>query len=85
VKRTTAQRVIEAIERLAGVPGTPVAALGYGGDWCVCQYMLEADGGPTKCYIIGPSRKDERSAIRAWNAMVRRVRKANAQGLEVTK
>lgn len=80
MKRTTAQRVIEAIERLAGVPGTPVAALGYGGDWCVCQYMLEADDGPQ---IYGPLRDDERSAIRAWNAMVRRLRKANAQDHEV--
>ena len=70
------------IELLAGLPGTPTVELGYGGDWFVSQYMLEADDGPQ---IYGPLRDDELSAIRAWNRMVRRVRKANAQGLEVTK
>jgi hypothetical protein len=82
VKRTTAQRVIEAIERLAGIPGVPAVEMGYGGDWFVCQYMPDADDGPQ---IYGPLRDDERSAIRSWNAMVRRIRKANAQGLEGTK
>lgn len=69
------------MEILAGIPGTPVAELGYGGEWFVCQYMLEADDGPQ---IYGPLRDDELSAIRDWNAMVRRIRKANAQGLEGT-
>jgi hypothetical protein len=62
------------IERLAGIPGKPEAELLYGGEWYVCQCSQK----PGAEQIYGPRRKDERSAIRAWNAMVRRIRKANA-------
>jgi hypothetical protein len=51
----------------------------FGDYWMVLQ-IVDKEG-----QLFGPTRKDERSAIRAWNTMVRRVRKANAQGLEVTK
>jgi len=67
------------IERLAGLPGEPTAEVAFGDYWMVIQ-IVDEEG-----QLFGPTRKDERSAIRAWNAMVRRIRKANAQGLEVTK
>jgi hypothetical protein len=70
------------IERLAGIPGTPTVELGHGREWFVCQCRQSPEDGPQ---VYGPYRDDERSAIRAWNAMVRRIRKANAQGLEGTK
>lgn len=61
------------IERLAGIPGKPEADALYGGEWYVCQYSQT----PGAEQIYGPIRKDERSAIRAWNSMVKRIRKAN--------
>ena len=61
------------IERLAGMLGKPTA-MGRGNDWYVVQYIEK----PGTEQIYGPIRKDERSAIRAWNTMVRRIRKANA-------
>ncbi len=64
------------IERLAGIPGTPEVELAYGGEWMVVQYVPEADDG---VQLYGPLRKTEQSAISAWNTMVRRIRKANAQ------
>lgn len=67
------------IERLAGLPGEPTAEVAFGDYWMVLQ-IVDEEG-----QLFGPTRKDERSAIRAWNAMVRRLRKANAQGLEGTK
>ena len=66
------------IERLAGVPGEPVAELMYCGEWCVVQIGDDLDHIRKDEHIYGPVRKDEQSAIRAWNAMVRRIRKANA-------
>lgn len=66
------------IERIAGIPGKPEAELLYGGEWYVCQRGQK----PGTEGICGPIRKDERSAIRAWNAMVRRIRKANAGGVK---
>jgi hypothetical protein len=65
------------IERLAGMPGEPESELTYGGDWLVAQAV--DDWGIEQIY--GPYRKSEQAAIRAWNAMVRRIRKANAGGL----
>ncbi len=70
------------IERLAGIPGIPAVEMGYGQDWFVCQYSSDHI---FRGQIYGPARKDEQSAIRAWNTMARRIRKANAQGLEGTK
>ncbi len=67
------------IERLAGIPGEPTAELSYGDCWMVIQ-IVDEEG-----QLFGPTRRDELSAIRAWNTMVRRIRKANAQGLEGTK
>lgn len=67
------------IERLAGIPGEPTAEVAFGDYWMVLQ-IVDKEG-----QLFGPTRKDERSAIRAWNAMVRRIRKANAQDHEVTK
>jgi hypothetical protein len=64
------------IERLAGVPGKPVAEMLFGGEWHVFQLTPT----PGVEEIFGPIRKDERSAIRAWNSMVKRIRKANAGG-----
>ncbi len=63
------------LERLAGMPGEPdVCNAGAGAHWCV---QRPGNVGSVEA-ILGPTRKDERSAIRAWNAMVRRIRKANA-------
>ena len=62
------------IERLAGIPGKPEIEALYGNEWCVSQYSQT----PMTEQIYGPIRKDERSAVRAWNSMVRRIRKANA-------
>ena len=62
------------IERLAGIPGEPESELTYGGAWFVAQAV--DDWGVEQIY--GPYRKSEQAAIRAWNAMVRRIRKANA-------
>ena len=62
------------IERLAGISGEPVAELLYGNVWCVAQIPRK----DPSIGVYGPARKDEQSAIRAWNAMVRRIRKANA-------
>ena len=64
------------IERLAGIPGEP-AVMGRGNDWYVVQYIEK----PGTEQVYGPVRKSEQSAIRAWNAMVGRIRKANAGGL----
>ena len=64
------------IERLAGIPGKPEAEMLFGGEWCVSQYSQT----PGTEEIYGPIRKDERSAVRAWNSMVKRIRKANAGG-----
>lgn len=69
---------MSTIERLAGMPGNPVAEMWYGGDWSVVQYV-DTEGSEQ---IYGPIRKTEQSAIRAWNAMVRRIRKANAGASE---
>lgn len=68
------------IEKLAGIPGTPEPTLMFSGDWCVIQDDHDRQG----C-VFGPGRPDERSAIRAWNAMVRRVRKLNAARAEQEK
>ena len=62
------------IERLAGFPGKPEADMGVGNDWYVVQYIEK----PGTEQIYGPIRKTEQAAILAWNAMVRRIRKANA-------
>ena len=62
------------IERLAGIPGKPESELLHEGEWYVRQYIEAREAGQ----IYGPIRKDEQAAIRAWNAMVRRIRKANA-------
>jgi hypothetical protein len=67
------------IDRLAGLPGEPTAEVAFGDYWMVLQ-IVDEEG-----QLFGPTHKDKRSAIRAWNAMVRRIRKANAQGLEGTK
>lgn len=64
------------IERLAGIPGKPVAEMLYGNEWRVCQRTPT----PGKVEIYGPIRKDERSAVRAWNSMVKQIGKANAGG-----
>jgi hypothetical protein len=61
------------IERLAGIGGEPEATLMFGGGWCVIQDDDNREGS-----IFGPGKPDERSAIRAWNTMVRRIRKLNA-------
>lgn len=65
------------IERLAGFPGKPEAEIGFGNDWYVSQYHKN----DYSAGIYGPTRKTEQAAIRAWNAMVQRIRKANAGGL----
>ena len=62
------------IERLAGMPGKPETEMGYGDDW----YVVQHTGVPMTGQVYGPIRKGEQSAIRSWNAMVRRIRKANA-------
>ena len=62
------------IERLAGIPGKPAAEMLYGGGWRVCQYTLTTGA----MEVYGPLRKYERSAVRAWNSMVKQIRKANA-------
>lgn len=61
------------IERLAGMPGKP-KVIGHGNDWYVVQYNAE----PGTEQVYGPARETEQAAIRSWNAMVRRIRKANA-------
>jgi len=66
------------IERLAGIPGKPTAELLYGGAWYVSQYHKN----DASIGVYGPTRKTEQAAIRAWNAMVRRIRKANAGASE---
>ncbi len=66
------------IERLAGFPGKPEVEMLYGNEWYVVQYT----GVPETTQVYGPIRKTERSAIRAWNSMVRRIRKANAGAKE---
>lgn len=63
------------IERLAGFPGKPEVEMLYGNEW----YVVQHTGVPMTGQVYGPVRKDEQSAIRAWNTMVRRIRKANAQ------
>lgn len=63
------------IERLAGIPGKPEVRQNIDGFlWWVSQAPFASPG------IYGPVRKTEQHAIRAWNAMVRRIRKANAGG-----
>jgi len=62
------------IERLAGIPGKPEVEMLYGNEWYVVQYT----GVPETTLVYGPIRKTEQAAIRSWNAMVRRIRKANA-------
>lgn len=62
------------IERLAGIPGKPEVGLGWHEDWFVVQYDVEL----SKEKVYGPACKDEQAAIRAWNSMVGRIRKANA-------
>ena len=66
------------IERLAGIPGKPEVEMLYGNEWYVVQYTGVRE--PTLVY--GPIRKTEQAAIRAWNAMVKRIRKANAGASE---
>jgi len=67
------------IERLAGMPGEPKAELMYYcGEWCVVQRGDDLGHILKKEQIYGPVCKDEQAAIRAWNTMVRRIRKANA-------
>jgi hypothetical protein len=66
------------IERLAGIPGKPEAELAWLGHWQVTQ-NTDNQG---RAEIFGPICKGELPAIRAWNAMVRRIRKANAGGVK---
>ena len=71
------------IERLAGMPGTPEIQTppiqGIGDSFFyVAQLIRKPD---TAAQLYGPVRKTEQAAIRAWNAMVQRIRKANAGGL----
>jgi hypothetical protein len=64
------------IERLAGIPGKPGRWDGPDGGYLYVQMGAGKD--PS---IYGPIRKTKRDAIRAWNAMVRRIRKENAGGV----
>lgn len=65
------------IERLAGMPGNPKTRALCNDTWYVAQYIEK----PGTEQVFGPIRKSEQSAIRAWNAMVNRIRKFNAGGL----
>lgn len=66
------------IERLAGFPGKPKTRALCNDTWYVAQYIEK----PGTEQVFGPIRKGEQAAIRAWNARVRRIRKANAGASE---
>jgi hypothetical protein len=61
------------IERLAGIRGKPEAQMMYGNEWVVSQFDSRSCG-----EIYGPIKKSETDAIKAWNVMVRRIRKLNS-------